>query len=55
MKGGKISKMKGINKLYEKFKARCQKANYNINEVLSSNEIDKMLLISLVKPRMVKK
>lgn len=43
----------GYKALYEKFKQRCLKSNYKIEEILGSKEIDEMLLISLIKPKLL--
>ena len=55
MKGGKISKMKGLKNLFEKVKANCLSHNYKIEEVLNSKAIDEMLLISQLKPKLLRK
>jgi len=46
--------MKGQKNLFEKLKERCFKHNYKVADVLNNKAIDEMLLISQIKPKLLK-
>jgi hypothetical protein len=47
--------MKGIKNLFEKLKANCLSHNYKVEDVLNSEAINEMLLISQLKPKLLRK